>query len=179
MSVLTRLHRDEGAQISFLALAGMICFVALISMVINTSDIVDDRVHMQDVADATVLSAASWSARGLNILSFINVLNSKLLSTAVLLNSLNDAIPIIIKVGEIQKAIFQGCSGVPFVGPFCAAMAAIVQVQLTALNVMKSAVETAAGSGSSSSRPSLQTHFGWRPAINSELARTRGIRLSN
>ena len=28
-------------------------------------------------------------------------------------------------------------------------------------------------------RPSLQTHFGWRPAINSELARTRGIRLSN
>lgn len=26
---------------------------------------------------------------------------------------------------------------------------------------------------------SLQTHFGWRPAINSELARTRGIRLSN
>ena len=35
------------------------------------------------------------------------------------------------------------------------------------------------GSGSSSSRPSLQTHFGWRPAINSELARTRGIRLSN
>ena len=33
--------------------------------------------------------------------------------------------------------------------------------------------------GSSSSRPSLQTHFGWRPAINSELARTRGIRLSN
>ena len=31
----------------------------------------------------------------------------------------------------------------------------------------------------SSGRPSLQTHFGWRPAINSELARTRGIRLSN
>ena len=28
-------------------------------------------------------------------------------------------------------------------------------------------------------RPSLRTHFGWRPAINSELARTRGIRLSN
>ena len=34
-------------------------------------------------------------------------------------------------------------------------------------------------SGGSRSRPSLQTHFGWRPAINSELARTRGIRLSN
>ena len=31
----------------------------------------------------------------------------------------------------------------------------------------------------SSCRPPLQTHFGWRPAINSELARTRGIRLSN
>ena len=35
------------------------------------------------------------------------------------------------------------------------------------------------GGSSSTCRPSLQTHFGWRPAINSELARTRGIRLSN
>ena len=35
------------------------------------------------------------------------------------------------------------------------------------------------GGSSSTRRPLLQTHFGWRPAINSELARTRGIRLSN
>ena len=34
-------------------------------------------------------------------------------------------------------------------------------------------------SGRGGSRPPLQSHFGWRPAINSELARTRGIRLSN
>lgn len=36
-----------------------------------------------------------------------------------------------------------------------------------------------AGAAALPRRPSLQTHFGWRPAINSELARTRGIRLSN
>ena len=44
-----------------------------------------------------------------------------------------------------------------------------------ALPAAASAVVVAAAGG----RPSLQTHFGWRPAINSELARTRGIRLSN
>jgi hypothetical protein len=135
------LHREESAQISFLAVAGVICFVGLVSMVINTNDIVTERVHMQDVADATVLSAASWTARGLNTISFVNVLNTKLISAAVLINGLADAIPVIQAVGEIQRAIFQGCSGVPFIGAFCAAMAVVVNIQLRALEIVKKAVD--------------------------------------
>ncbi|HEX5764119.1 MAG TPA: pilus assembly protein TadG-related protein, partial [Woeseiaceae bacterium] len=113
LNLVKRLHREESAQISFLAVAGVICFVGLLSMVINTNDVVTERVHMQDVADATVLSAASWTARGLNTISFVNVLNTKLISTAVLLNALADSIPVMEAVGQIQQAIFSGCSGVP------------------------------------------------------------------
>ena len=43
-------HREESAQISFLAVAGIVCFVGLLSMVINTNDVITERVHMQDVA---------------------------------------------------------------------------------------------------------------------------------
>lgn len=141
MTVLQQFHRDESAQISFLAVAGAVCFIALLSMIINTDDVIAERVHMQDVADATVLSAAAWTARGLNTIAFINVLNTKLISTAVLINALADTIPVTIAVGEVQRAIFQGCTGVPFVGAFCAAMAVVVNVQLRALNVMKRAVD--------------------------------------
>ena len=140
LGFLKRLHREDDAQISFLAVGSVICFVALLSMVINTDDIVTERVHMQNVADATVLSAASWTARGLNMVSFINVLNTKLISTAVLLNALNDSLPVIEAAGKIQQAIFQGCSGVPFVGVFCAAMAVVVRIQLSVLQPLKNVV---------------------------------------
>jgi hypothetical protein len=141
---MKRLHREDGAQISFLAVAGVLCFVGLMSMVVNTENLLSERVRVQNVADATVLSAASWTARGLNMESYINVLNSKLISTAILLNALNDALPVIEAVGKIQEAIFQGCSGVPFVGAFCIAMAAVVKVQLAVLTPLKNAVKNLA-----------------------------------
>lgn len=141
MRLLKRFHRDEGAQISFLAVAAAICFVGLLSMVINTDDVITDRVHMQDIADTTALSSAAWTARGLNMISFINVLNSKLISTAVLLNALADTIPAVKVVAEIQRAIFQACTGVPFVGAFCAAMATVVNIQIAVLNPLDELID--------------------------------------
>lgn len=140
MKFLRRFHRDDEAQISFLAVAGCLCFVALLSMVINTNEVVSERVHMQDVADVAALSAASWTARGLNTISFVNVMNTKLISTAVLLNALKDAIPVINSVGTVQKAIFNACSGVPIVGVACAAAAVVVEFQLAALRVLDNIV---------------------------------------
>lgn len=146
MNILTRFHREESAQISFLAVAGVICFIGLLSMVINTDEIVTDRVLMQDVADTTAISSAAWTARGLNMISFINVLNTKLISTAVLLNALADTIPVVKTVAQVQLAIFNACSGVPFVGAFCAAMAVVVNVQLNVLNPLDTAVSKLADS---------------------------------
>lgn len=139
--LLRRFHRDESAQLSFLGVAGAVCFIALLSMIINTEDVIGERVHMQDVADATALSAAAWTARGLNTISFVNVLNTKLVSAAVLINALADTIPVTIAVGQIQQAIFNACTGVPIVGAFCGAMAVVVTIQLRALDVLKKIVD--------------------------------------
>lgn len=146
MNFIRRFHREESAQISFLAVAGVLCFVSLMTMVINTNDLVTERVHMQDVADATVLSAAAWTARGLNTVSFINVLNSKLIATAVLLNAWNDALPIIIAVATVQETIFRACTGVPFIGVACAIAATAVGIQKIALQAMQRIVQPMANS---------------------------------
>jgi hypothetical protein len=41
----------------------------------------------------------------------------------------------------VQRAIFNACSGVPFVGVFCAAMAVVVNVQLAVLGPLQTAVD--------------------------------------
>lgn len=135
-----RLHRDESAQVSFLAVAGALCFIALLAMVMNTNDVIKHRVHMQEVADVTSLSAANWNARGMNLTSMINVLNSKLLTMTVLVNSLDKTLPIVEKIATVQKTAFQACTGVPFVGVFCAVMAAIVTVQEQLIKAMKTVI---------------------------------------
>ena len=140
MSFIRRFHRGESAQISFLAVAGAVCFVGLLSMVINTDDVITDRVHMQDIADATALSSAAWTARGLNMISFINVLNTKLISTAVLLNALADTLPAVEVVGYIQQGIATACCGVPIIGTGCCIYAGILKVQLAFLKPLRQTV---------------------------------------
>lgn len=140
MNALQRLHQDDTAQVSFLAVAGALCFIALLAMVVNTSDIIKHRIHMQEVADVTSLSAANWNARGMNLVSMINVLNSKLLTMTVLVNSLDKTLPIVEKIAVVQRTAFQACSGVPFVGVFCAVMAAIVTVQENIIKAMKTVI---------------------------------------
>jgi hypothetical protein len=143
-NALSRLHSDENAQVSFLAVAAAVCFVALLGMVMNSNDVVRERMRVQEVADVTALSAATWQARGMNIVSMINVLNSKILSMTVLVNSLNKTLPIVVKVATVQENAFRACSGVPFVGPFCAAMAAIVTVQKTIIQAMEKVIKSIA-----------------------------------
>ncbi len=115
-------------------------------MVINTDDVITDRVHMQDVADSMTLSSAAWTARGLNMISFINVLNSKLISTAVLLNALKDTVPGVIAVGNIQLPLATACCGVPIIGTACCFYASLVTFQLSTLGPVKGALETIANS---------------------------------
>jgi len=141
---LNNLHSDEQAQVSFLAVAAALCFVALLAMVMNSNDLIRERVRMQEVADVTALSAATWSARGMNLVSMINVLNSKLLSMTVLVNSLNKTLPIVEKIAVVQGAAFKACSAAPFVGIFCAAMAVVVQIQEKIIKVMGEVIENIA-----------------------------------
>jgi hypothetical protein len=169
-NLLLRLHRDDSAQVSFLAVAAALCFVGLLAMVMNSNDLVRERIRAQEVADVTALSAATWNARGLNMISMINVLNSKLLSTTVLVNSLDKTLPVVKKVAMAQESAFTACSGVPVVGAFCAVMAAVVKVQKMIIQSMEQVIKSIA-------RFTACKKLAWT-IMDSLQAAAEGVRLS-
>lgn len=125
--MIRRLHRDDSAQVTFLALAASLVLIGTMAMIINTGDVTRTRIRNQEVADVTAMAAATWTARGMNTVSMLNVLNAKLLSMTVLVNALDKAMPVYIGIGEFQVGVFTPCSALPF----CAIPLAVATVSLT------------------------------------------------
>ena len=121
--MIRRLHKDDSAQVSFLALAASLVLVGLMAMIINTSDVVRHRIHNQEVADVTALAAATWSARGLNTISMLNILNAKLLSMTVIVNAASRTMPVVRGVHGVQTGIAAACT------PFCTPWSILLQAQ--------------------------------------------------
>ncbi len=66
-------HDDQGGQtLIFIAIVmfALVCFFAL---VINVGDRVTAKVEMQNAADAAVMAGGIWNARGMNMISILNV----------------------------------------------------------------------------------------------------------
>jgi hypothetical protein len=66
-------HDDQGGQtIIFIAIVmfALVCFFAL---VVNVGDRVTAKVEMQNAADAAVMAGGIWNARGMNMISILNV----------------------------------------------------------------------------------------------------------
>ncbi|MCB9475292.1 MAG: Tad domain-containing protein [Deltaproteobacteria bacterium] len=83
------LHRDEGGQaIVFIALT-LLIVVAFVMLVINTGVAVSGKVQMMNAADSSVISGATWMARGFNTAAIMNKTQSYLLATILLTESMN------------------------------------------------------------------------------------------
>ena len=140
--MIRRLHRDTRAQVSFLGLVGAFALIGMLAMIMNTGDVLRHRMHMQSTADVTATSAATWTARGMNTVTMINVLNTKLLSMTVLTNAGHKTIPVLIKIAQGQSMAFKACIGVPIAGPFCAFMMGVADAQAWTLSGVKIPIDT-------------------------------------
>lgn len=66
-------HDDQGGQtLIFIAIVmfALVCFFAL---VVNVGDRITAKVEMQNAADAAVMAGGIWNARGMNMISILNV----------------------------------------------------------------------------------------------------------
>ena len=66
-------HDDQGGQtLIFIAIVmfALVCFFAL---VVNVGDRISAKVEMQNAADAAVMAGGIWNARGMNMISILNV----------------------------------------------------------------------------------------------------------
>ncbi|HTI50109.1 MAG TPA: pilus assembly protein TadG-related protein, partial [Planctomycetaceae bacterium] len=69
---LARLHRDERGTISILTVVTLIGLMMLLGLVVNVGRHIDDKVKMQNAADAATYSGGTVLARGMNSVAFTN-----------------------------------------------------------------------------------------------------------
>jgi hypothetical protein len=69
---LRRLHRDERGVISVLSVFALFLFTILLVLIVNSGRQIDDKIRMQNAADAAAYSGGVAVARGMNALAFSN-----------------------------------------------------------------------------------------------------------
>jgi len=72
-----RLHRDERGTVSILTVFALFMFTILLVKVVNVGRHVDDKIRMQNAADASAYSGGVVIARGMNTLAFTNHLEAE------------------------------------------------------------------------------------------------------
>lgn len=65
-------HRNESGTISVISVFGLMLLAMLLGMVINVGKQVDDKIRLQNAADAGTYSGSVVIARGMNTLAFSN-----------------------------------------------------------------------------------------------------------
>ena len=72
VGLLLRLHEDEGGTISILSIFAVLLLAMLLGMVMNIGRQVNNKVQMQNAADAAAYSGGVVMSRGMNTLAFTN-----------------------------------------------------------------------------------------------------------
>lgn len=66
------LHRDQSGTISILTVLTLLVFTMLMGMLVNIGRQVDDKIKLQNAADAAGYSSGVVIARGMNLIAFTN-----------------------------------------------------------------------------------------------------------
>ena len=66
-------HDDQGGQTLIFIAIVMFALVAFFALVVNVGDRVTAKVELQNAADAAVMAGGIWNARGMNMISILNV----------------------------------------------------------------------------------------------------------
>lgn len=72
-----RVHGDERGVVSLLTVFAIFMFTILLAMVINVGRHIDDKLRMQNAADAAAYSGGVVVARGMNAVAFTNHLEAE------------------------------------------------------------------------------------------------------
>src|SRR6266853_5731108 len=75
---LAALPRDERGTISIMSVVTIFALTVVLGMVINAGRQVDEKVRLQNAADAAAYSGGAVIARGLNALAFSNHVHAEI-----------------------------------------------------------------------------------------------------
>lgn len=111
-----RLHRDQRGSISIVTVFALLMFTMLLIMVVNVGTHVDDKLKMQNAADASAYSGGVIIARGMNGIAFSNHLLSDVFAMTAFLRESRDrnAESLVPPVLDAWRAVGQTLQQAPF-----------------------------------------------------------------
>ena len=87
---LERVHSDQRGTISIVSVFALLMFTMLLVMIVNVGTHFDDKLKMQNAADASTYSGGVVLARGMNGLAFTNHLISDVFAMTAFLREARD-----------------------------------------------------------------------------------------
>jgi hypothetical protein len=90
---LSRLHRNEDGVISVMSVFTIFVLTIVLGMVINAGRQVDEKIRMQNAADAATYSGAVVISRGYNALAFSNHVEAEVFALTAYMRAGRDAGP--------------------------------------------------------------------------------------
>src|SRR5262249_22183589 len=90
---LRALPRDERGTISIMSVVTIFSLTLVLGMVINAGRQVDEKIRLQNAADAAAYSGGAVMARGLNALAFSNHLEAEVFALVAYMRAGRDAGP--------------------------------------------------------------------------------------
>ncbi|MBW2249274.1 MAG: Tad domain-containing protein [Deltaproteobacteria bacterium] len=117
-------HDDQGGQtLIFIAIVmfALVCFFAL---VVNVGDRVTAKVELQNAADASVMAGGIWNARGMNMISILNVGMTECLAFIIFFKAFDKtyiATKAAIEANKLAAEAMIAMKSIPYVGPVIAA----------------------------------------------------------
>ena len=112
-------HDDQGGQaLIFIAIVmfALVCFFAL---VVNVGDRVTAKVEMQNAADAAVMAGGIWNARGMNMISILNVGMTECLAFIIMFKAFNKTYIGTKAALVANKAVAEAGAAGPYIGIIC------------------------------------------------------------
>ncbi len=107
--MITRwLQKRRRGAMAMVAVVGMMPVTAMMNANMNTSQIVEDRRHVQDAADALAKTHGIWSARALNVIAMNNVTSTQLLTVAIGSEALDNTLLQLIATAGLQSVAITG-----------------------------------------------------------------------
>ncbi|HUT61752.1 MAG TPA: Tad domain-containing protein [Phycisphaerae bacterium] len=94
-----------GGQVLLITLLAMTLLVGLIFYVFNVGSAVNERLALQHVADSSVISAAGWMARSMNVVAMNNCAQSRMLALVPIMDSL----PLASQMAHDEVAAWEKC----------------------------------------------------------------------
>lgn len=113
---LKRTHQEKNGQALIFVVLVLFSLVCLFALTINVGHRITGKIEMQNAADASAMTAAVWNARGLNMISVLNVSMTECLALIIMFKAFDSTLKYAKITVKTNIIIAEVAQFLPYVG---------------------------------------------------------------